>query len=57
MALAYLPRLNDLKKQLLSSNSGLVVRAAIFFLVQTYQNWKNIPNDHKLYQTAKNESK
>jgi hypothetical protein len=21
------------------------------FLVQTYQNKKNVPNDHKLYQT------
>jgi hypothetical protein len=25
---------------------------ARFFLVQTYQNGKNIPNDYKLYQTA-----
>jgi hypothetical protein len=27
-------------------------RVARFFLVQTYQNGKNIPNDHKLYQMA-----
>jgi hypothetical protein len=26
---------------------------ARFFLAQTYQNGKNVPNDHKLYQTAK----
>jgi TPR repeat protein len=32
-------------------------RAARFFLVQTYQNGKNIPNDHKLYQTAINYTK
>jgi signal transduction histidine kinase len=28
------------------------VRVARFFLIQTYQNGKNIPNDHKLYQTT-----
>jgi hypothetical protein len=28
------------------------IRVARFSLVQTYQNGKNIPNDHKLYQTA-----
>jgi hypothetical protein len=27
-------------------------RVARFFLFQTYQNGKNIPNDHKLYQNA-----
>jgi hypothetical protein len=25
---------------------------AVFFLVQKYQNGKNIPNGHKLYQTS-----
>jgi hypothetical protein len=29
-------------------------RVARFLLVQTYQNGKNIPNDHKLYQTTIN---
>jgi hypothetical protein len=28
-----------------------------FFFFQTYQNGKNIPNDHKLYQTAINDTK
>jgi hypothetical protein len=28
------------------------IRVARFFLVQTYQNGKNIPNDHKLYQNV-----
>jgi hypothetical protein len=32
-------------------------RVARFFMVQTYQNGKNIPNDHKLYQTAINYTK
>jgi hypothetical protein len=27
-------------------------RVARFFLVQTYPNRKNIPNEHKLFQTA-----
>jgi hypothetical protein len=27
-------------------------RVARFFLVQKYQNGKNIPKDHKLHQTA-----
>jgi hypothetical protein len=30
----------------------LTTRVAWFFLVQTYQNRKNIPNDHKLDQKA-----
>jgi hypothetical protein len=30
----------------------LLNRVARFFLVQTYQNVKDIPNDHKLYQKA-----
>jgi hypothetical protein len=34
-----------------------VNRVARFFLVQTYQYGKNIPNDHKLYQTAINYTK
>jgi hypothetical protein len=34
--------------------AGKRCRVARFFLVQTYQNEKNIPNDHKLYQTAIN---
>jgi hypothetical protein len=29
-------------------------RVARFFLVKTYPNWKTIPNEHKLYQTAIN---
>jgi hypothetical protein len=32
-------------------------RVARFFLVQIYQNGKNIPNDHKLYQKAVNYTK
>jgi hypothetical protein len=32
-------------------------RVARFFLVQIYQNWKNIPNEHKLYETAINYTK
>jgi hypothetical protein len=32
-------------------------RVARFFLVQTYQIRKNIPNDHKLYQMAINYTK
>jgi hypothetical protein len=35
----------------------LASRVARFFSVQTYQSWKNIPNDHKLYQTAINYTK
>jgi hypothetical protein len=34
-----------------------LTRVARFFLVQTCQNDKNIPNDHKLYQTAINYTK
>jgi hypothetical protein len=30
------------------------IRVARFFLVQTYRNVKNIPNDHKLHQKAIN---
>jgi hypothetical protein len=36
---------------------GATTMVARFFLVQTYQNKKNIPNDHKLYQTAINHTK
>jgi hypothetical protein len=32
--------------------TGLRTMVARFSLVQTYQNGKNIPNNHKLYQTA-----
>jgi TPR repeat protein len=32
-------------------------RVARFFLAQTYQNGKNIPNDCKLYQSAINYTK
>jgi hypothetical protein len=34
-----------------------MTRAARFFLVQTNQNLKYIPNDHKVYQTAMNYTK
>jgi hypothetical protein len=34
-----------------------VSRVARFFMVQTYQNGKNIPNDHKLDHTAINYTK
>jgi hypothetical protein len=34
--------------------SLVMPKVARFFLIQTYQNGKNIPNDHKLYQTAIN---
>jgi hypothetical protein len=34
-----------------------ISRVARFFLVQKYQNGKNVPNDHKLYQTAVNYTK
>jgi hypothetical protein len=37
--------------------AGLLNRVARVFLVQTYQNGKNIPNDHKIYQTALNITK
>jgi hypothetical protein len=40
-----------------ASNLGITFpsnRVAIFFLVQTYQNGGNIPNDHKLCQAAIN---
>jgi hypothetical protein len=35
----------------------LELRVARFFLVQTYQNVNNIPNEHKLYRTAINYTK
>jgi hypothetical protein len=35
----------------------LSTRVARFFLVQTYQNGKNIPNDQKLYKKAVNYTK
>jgi hypothetical protein len=34
------------------TNRGFPSRVARFVLVQTYQNGKNIPNDHKVYQVA-----
>jgi hypothetical protein len=36
----------------LLSKSMLYIMVARFFLVQTYQNRENIPNDHQLYQTC-----
>jgi hypothetical protein len=36
---------------------AIVIRVARFFLVQAYQNGKNIPSDHKLYQTTINYAK
>jgi hypothetical protein len=40
----------DLNEKVIAEN-GVGSRAARFFFVETYQNGKNIPNDHKLYQT------
>jgi hypothetical protein len=41
------------------TNASLVTLSltARFFLAQTYQFGENIPNDHKLYQTAINGTK
>jgi hypothetical protein len=43
--------------KLTSAAVWMMLRAARFFLVQTYQNGKNIKNDNKLYQTAINYTK
>jgi hypothetical protein len=43
--------------KILKVNIALQFRVARFFLEQTYQNVKNITNDHKLYQTAINYTK
>jgi hypothetical protein len=40
-------------KRIIGKNGG-PSRVARFFLFQTYQNVKNIPNDHTLYQKAIN---
>jgi hypothetical protein len=34
----------------LRGKNPVETRVARFFLVQIYKTWKNIPNDHKLYQ-------
>jgi hypothetical protein len=39
------------------ATSEFTTRVARFFLVQTNQNGKKIPNDRKLYQTALNDTK